>query len=78
MVLGLLLTSCAPAAAPAPTDQPGAGQRTPREQVVDAAKKEGKLLLYGRLLGGVEGTRYTEEFRKRYGIEVYFIDGGKA
>ena len=44
----------------------------------DAAKKEGKLLLYGRLLGGVEGTRYTEEFRKRYGIEVYFIDGGKA
>src|SRR5439155_25988898 len=39
------------------------------------AKQEGELLIYGRLLDGVEGTQYAEEFRKRYGISVDFING---
>ena len=72
-----LLAGCAPAAtAPGPAAPAGPGSDDPAWlQVVEAAKKEGKLLIYGRLLDGVEGTKYADEFGKRYGITVDFING---
>ena len=50
--------------------------RTPDwDKIVEAGKQEGKVLIYGALLGGPEGPAITEEFRKQTGITVDFVAG---
>lgn len=71
----------APAAAPPP---PAGGAAKPADpatadaewqKIVEAGKLEGKVLIYGALLGGPEGSAIVEEFRRQTGITVDFVAG---
>src|SRR2546425_13346422 len=75
LLLLSLMIACAPSASAPASGVSSAPVDPAWQQVLDAAKQEGELLIYGRLLDGVEGTQYAEEFRKRYGISVDFING---
>lgn len=96
LVAGLLLAACAPTAppapqpaatqpAPAPTARPAAApQAAPVdaawEEVVKAAQKEGRLIIYDYgLFGGDWGRAVTVAFKNRYGIPVdLLITGGSS
>jgi iron(III) transport system substrate-binding protein len=79
----IALTACAapsaPSPAPAKTDstKPAAssGPDAEWEKIVELGKQEGKVLIYGALLGGPEGSAIAEEFRKQTGITVDFVAG---
>src|SRR5215204_2920450 len=83
LLAGLIaLTACsapsAPSPAPAKTDAKPAASTGPDaewEKIVEAGKQEGKVLIYGALLGGPEGSAIAEEFRKQTGITVDFVAG---
>jgi iron(III) transport system substrate-binding protein len=82
LLAGLVaLTACAapsaPSPAPAKTDSKPAGGAGSSEwdKILEAGKQEGKVLIYGALLGGPEGSAITEEFRKQTGITVDFVAG---
>lgn len=80
VLLVAILTACAPAAAPASTSTSPSGQAEDPEwqKIVDAGKKEGKLLVYGLLLAGPEGAKIADEFRKKHGITADFVSGPGA
>lgn len=62
--------------APAKTDaKPQAATASEWDKIVEAGKQEGKVLLYGAMLGGPEGSAIAEEFRKQTGITVDFVAG---
>jgi iron(III) transport system substrate-binding protein len=83
LLAGLMaLTACTapsgPAPAPAKSEAKGpasAGPDADWDKIVEAGKQEGKVLIYGALLGGPEGSAITEEFRKQTGITVDFVAG---
>jgi iron(III) transport system substrate-binding protein len=69
----LVLAGCAPQAA-APSAPGSAGQDPQWQKIVEDGKKEGQVLIYGRLLAGKEGSEVADEFNKRFGISVDFVD----
>ena len=84
-----LLVACAPKAAPVPSPGPVAPQVTPAKpalaaptmipedaawtKVVEAAKKEGKLIVYTTHFFGDVGIQITKTFAERTGIRVDLI-----
>ena len=96
LVVGLLLAACAPTVSPAPqpaAPQPAAAptarpaavpQVAPDDaawqEVVKAAQKEGRLIIYDYgLFGGDWGRAVTAAFKNRYGISVdLLITGGSS
>lgn len=45
------------------------------QTIVEAGKREGKVLIYGFLLTGPEGAAIAQEFKKQTGIQVDFVAG---
>jgi iron(III) transport system substrate-binding protein len=75
----VLFAACAPAASsPQPSSSNQASADPAWQQVLDAAKKEGKVLVYGLILSGAEGAKMAEEFQKQTGITVDFVTGPGA
>jgi len=66
-VLGLL------AAAPA-IARPAAAQTDDWSKVVDAARKEGKLLIYTASTGSVPHKKVIQDFESKYGIKVDLLE----
>src|SRR5215217_3548882 len=69
----MAITACAAPSAPAPApskndaskaSSASSGPDAEWDKIVEAGKQEGKVLIYGALLGGPEGSAITEEFRK--------------
>ncbi len=83
IVAVLVAVGCAGSAVPAPTTeraataekarQPGAGSQDRWQQTVAAARKEGKVTIYGEL--GSEAKAGMNKFKERFGIEVDTIVG---
>jgi iron(III) transport system substrate-binding protein len=70
-----LLAACGTAT---PTAKPGSESGAPSsiwQQVLDAAKGEGTLVVYHNLFPGAEGTKVAEEFKAKTGVTVDFISG---
>jgi len=70
-----LLAACG---ATSPTAKPQAGASAPNaawQQVLDAAKSEGTLVVYHNLFPGAEGTKVADEFKAKTGVTVDFIGG---
>lgn len=81
-LIGLIVLGCVSGATPAPVTSSKNGpvqtakpvQGSDWEQLVAAAKKEGKVMIYSSQLGTM--IRDTvEPFKKKYGIEVDFLIG---
>jgi ABC-type Fe3+ transport system substrate-binding protein len=75
IVAATLLAACG---AMNPTPKPQAGSSAPGsawQQVLDAAKAEGALVVYHNLFPGAESTRVAEEFKSKTGLTVDFIGG---
>jgi iron(III) transport system substrate-binding protein len=81
-------TAPTPATAPAPAVQATASVAQPAitgdsaawQAILEAGRKEGRVLMYGNLMGGDEATRLAAEFKAATGIEFDFITmlGGPA
>src|SRR5687768_3207814 len=70
-----LLAACGTAT---PAAKPGSESGAPSsiwQQVLDAAKGEGTLVVYHNLFPGAEGTRVADEFKAKTGVTVDFISG---
>ncbi|MBI4332205.1 MAG: extracellular solute-binding protein [Chloroflexi bacterium] len=83
ILIGLVLAACAPAAAPAPSTAPagqvaGAANKAAWElewqQLVAAARKEGKVMVYTDR-GGDTPRQLAEAFEKRFDIKMEFLVG---
>jgi len=75
IVAAALLAACG---ATSPTSKPQAGASAPNaawQQVLDAAKAEGTLVVYHNLFPGAEGTKVADEFKAKTGVTVDFIGG---
>ncbi|MFN0071813.1 MAG: ABC transporter substrate-binding protein [Chloroflexota bacterium] len=85
LVLAFVLigSACSAPAAPAPTAAPSAAKAPGQapaadaewDRIVAAAKQEGTVTIYGRLLSGPEGTVLAEAFKQQFGITVEFVAG---
>lgn len=76
MVLLLAVVACGPPAAPATQDKaPAAGSPIDAEwqKILDAAKKEGSVIIYGGIIAGGEITALAEEFRQQTGISFDMV-----
>jgi iron(III) transport system substrate-binding protein len=82
LVLALLtLVACTPAASQQPTgasSSSGTGVSAEWQKVLDAARKEGKVLVYAERFTGPEGTLINTEIQQRYGITVDIISATGA
>src|SRR4051794_17999748 len=81
LVTTLLIASaaCSPPRGAAPAAQAPTNPASPVDpewqKVIDAAKQEGSVLVYGSgFLRGVEGTQIEQEFQRIYGISVDNVD----
>ena len=75
MLAAVLLVACSAAA---PAAKPSSGDAAPStawQQVLDAAKAEGTLIVYHNLFPGAEGTKVADEFKAKTGVTVDFISG---
>jgi iron(III) transport system substrate-binding protein len=75
IVAATMLAACG---VTSPTAKPQAGASAPGsawQQVLDAAKTEGTLVVYHNLFPGAEGTKVADEFKAKTGITVDFIGG---
>lgn len=73
----LVMAGCAPAPAAAPTAVPAAGQSADWNQVIETAKAEGKLTIYGAFEQSLQ-DKYITEFNKVYPfirVEVVYGTG---
>lgn len=71
----MLLAACG---SMTPAAKPSSGSGAPSstwQQVLDAAKAEGTLVIYHNLFPGAEGTKVAEEFKVKTGVTVDFISG---
>ncbi len=90
LVLLVALMACAPKqapSAPGPAPQPPASASVPSSapasapedpawaRVVDAAKKEGRLVVYTYTFSGDTGNTFARAFKDKYGITIDFISG---
>src|SRR5713101_7654679 len=78
-LLGVAI-ACSPPRGAAPVAQAPSSPSTPVDpewqKVVDAAKQEGSVLVYGTgFLRGVEGTQVAQEFQRIYGVSVDNVEG---
>lgn len=71
----VLVAACTAPTAPAPSSSSPTGADGDWQKVLDAAKAEGKALVYQNLFPGTEGTKVAEEFQRATGISVDFITG---
>lgn len=78
-LIASLVVACAPAA-PAPTAGPTGSAPADAEwqKILDAAKQEGKLLVYAERFTGTEGTLINDEFSRLTGVTVDFINATGA
>ena len=74
--------TAAPAAAPAASPAVSSAPANPAawQTILDAGKKEGKVLMYGTLLGSDDSTKVAAVFKEQTGIDFDFItiQGGPA
>lgn len=82
LLLQSALNGCAPAGAPTapiPSQEKDRQTTSPSkwEQVVAAAKKEEKIVVYAEVVGKFK-ERFVQDFKNRYGIEVQFVTGRAA
>jgi iron(III) transport system substrate-binding protein len=77
MLLGVALVAMGCTSQPPPVSAPSADRADPEwQKVVDAARQEGRVLVYGTgFLRGVEGAMIAQEFQRIYGISVDVVDG---
>ncbi|MEK7353778.1 MAG: hypothetical protein AABZ77_04650, partial [Chloroflexota bacterium] len=89
LILLAMIFACAPKAAPVPAPAPVTPQAAPAtpilaasamspedaawQKVVEAAKKEGKVVLYSFSFTGGVGIQLAKAFEERYGISVDII-----
>jgi iron(III) transport system substrate-binding protein len=73
----LAIAACAPAAQAPPPARPSTTATDPAwQQVLDAARQEGQVLVYGTgFLRGVEGAMIAQEFQRISGISVDVVEG---
>ena len=94
LVVGVLMSACAPQATPQPLPVPTPSQATPRAtltsnlppptsqdawaKVVEAGKKEGKLTVYTVHLFGDMGNEIVKTFFEKTGIRVELVSAGQS
>ncbi len=81
LLLGLVVAACQPPGAPTATPPPGKPSPAARpaweqkwDEVVAAAKKEGKLVMYGEI-GQILKDRLGQDFQAKYGIQIEYVTG---
>jgi iron(III) transport system substrate-binding protein len=77
----LTLVACAPAASPVPggtTSSSSTAASSEWQKVLDAARKEGKVLVYAERFTGPESTLINTEMQQRFGITVDIISATGA
>ena len=76
LAAALVASSCAPGQPPPPSVPSGEKTDPAWQSVVDAGKREGRVLVYGTgFLRGAEGAMIAQEFQRIYGIAVDNVDG---
>ncbi len=80
MMATLALPACAPAQSSSSANpSSSASSEDPAwQQIVEAAKREGSVLVYGSVLQGAEGTAIAEEFKKATGVTIDVVEAASG
>ncbi len=84
ILLGLVVTACGGTGAVAPSPAPASATKAPPalatgewDRTLEAARKEGQVIIYAASIGDAKGT-LTKGFKDRYGLDVDFVMGRSA